>query len=114
MKAYTWKFAYDHLLIHLSQRGRNDAFGEGDFWLVDDDWGEGSQKICIFNPDILTKIFISNVQRLLVDKGIESEVLVQLEVDGAPPEGVRITQFAVQEDWDLPRLRSIFGASFFS
>jgi hypothetical protein len=109
-----WELAYDQLLCHLIKSGKNDAFGEGDFWLLDDDWGAGGQKICIFNPHVLTKNFISNIQRLLVEKGIESEVLVQIEFDGAPPEGMRITRFAMQEDWDLARLRTIFGNSFYS
>lgn len=108
----TWKSVYDHLLLNLAQLGKNDACGNGDFWLVDDDWGEGQQKICIFNHRILTRSFISRLQGFLKNIGSQAEILIQLEVQGVAPEGIRVTQAAVREDWNLKELRNVFGEDF--
>lgn len=93
--------------------GNNDAFGEGDFWLVDDDWGDGQQKICIFNPLALTKNFALEMQKLLVEKGVDTEIFVQLEIAGVPPQGLVISGSGIQEHWHLEEVKKVLGADFY-
>jgi hypothetical protein len=31
---------YNRLLKLLSASGKNDAYGKGNFWLLDEDWGD--------------------------------------------------------------------------
>src|SRR5262245_48185077 len=46
-----WAALYDALVETLGEFGKNDAFGEGDYWLVDDDWGGLLHKIVVSGPD---------------------------------------------------------------
>ncbi len=110
----TWKSTYECLRAHLAQHGINDAFRDGGFWLIDDDWGDGRQKICIFNSSIFSRNFAIEIHEKLLDEGIDTEVLVQLEVDPAPPDGLRISAAGIREDWDLKKVREIFGQAFYS
>ena len=45
-----WEALYDKLRMALAEDGKNDPYGEGDYWIVDDDWGGYHQKVCITNP----------------------------------------------------------------
>src|SRR6201988_766272 len=62
-----WAALYDRLLKLLSAAGKNDAYGKGDFWLLDDDWGDTPlQKVRVFRPEFLTRELTEQVQKLLL------------------------------------------------
>jgi hypothetical protein len=60
-----WQKLLEELTAELGCVGKNDAFGDGDYWIVDDDWGGHHQKICITRPSFFSKDFTSRVQELL-------------------------------------------------
>lgn|SRR5215813_14048425 len=62
-----WVALYDRLRRLLAGFGKNDAFGEGDYWLVDDDWAGRHQKICITNPRFWSLTIQERVRQLLED-----------------------------------------------
>ena len=52
-----WEALYNEILRALTLLGKNDAFGEGDFWVVGDDWGGHHHKVCVtkqfwWSPDV--------------------------------------------------------------
>ena len=60
-----WRVVYDRLRTSLSEIGKNDALGGGDYWLVDDDWGRTHQKICVANPTFWTPAVEAKVREIL-------------------------------------------------
>src|SRR5262249_28041961 len=45
-----WQALYGRLRECLAALGKHDASGNGDYWIVDDDWGGHHHKVCITNP----------------------------------------------------------------
>jgi hypothetical protein len=60
-----WDSLYARLKTLLDSRGKSDAFGHGDFWIVDDNWGTPQHKVCIFQLGFLRPDLVREVQRLL-------------------------------------------------
>jgi hypothetical protein len=58
-----WSELYERLSATLAAQGREDSLGDGDYWLVDDDWGGHHHKICISNPNF----YSAQVQCVLQD-----------------------------------------------
>lgn len=50
-----WQRSYDAILPVVQKFGRDNAFGEGEFWLVDDDWGGQMHKLYVFDISALTR-----------------------------------------------------------
>ena len=53
-----WRTLHDAITATLDRFGRKDAFGEGDYWLVDDNWGWMAhqlefQNLALFKPHII-------------------------------------------------------------
>lgn len=112
-----WRRLYEELRSLLMQYGTESAVGRGDFWVVDDDWGYETQKICIFNARLLTKPLARQVQCLLRDRFATWRVMFQLEVEDnegelLPPEGVIVYPDKIKEDWDENFLSRSLGDAF--
>jgi hypothetical protein len=107
---------YESLSQLLSRRGTSDAFGKGDYWIVDDGWVPRSHKVCVFNVQFLTPQLAQEVQRLLSQKFPECTVWFQIEVAepgvDVPLPGIRVFADRIEHDWDLDKLRSIFKERF--
>ena len=113
MREFTWKTVYQKILLLLTVNGKDSAFGEGDFWLVDDDWGANQQKICIFNPEFLIPKLIDDLKNILRKNALDWSIIVILEIPDVPPEGVIISDSSVDYLWDLVALRKKLGNSFY-
>ncbi|MCH8622560.1 hypothetical protein [Undibacterium sp. TS12] len=113
MRESTWEIVYQKMLLILSTRGKNDAFGDGDFWLVDDDWGANQQKVCIFNPEFLTLKLVDDLKNILRKNALNWSIIVTLEIPDVPPEGVIISDSSVEYLWDLVVLRKKLGNCFY-
>jgi hypothetical protein len=61
-----WQLLHDRITDAL-QPFTKDAFGRGDYWLLDDDWGRFQQELEIQNLNLLKPEIISALQKLLVD-----------------------------------------------
>ncbi len=111
-----WKRLYPLLRSLLLQAGSESPSGEGDFWLVDDDWGGHLHKVCVFRIDFVTRKLVDDLQVLLSGDFPDWGVMFQLEIKGAPeevpPEGLIIYADSLEEAWDADRLFAIFGKEF--
>ena len=47
-RAAEWNRLYQGVRRRLCEKGTESAFGDGDFWVVDDDWGDYLQKVYVF------------------------------------------------------------------
>ena len=89
-----WKDLYLSLGEVLSQFGREDPYGNGDYWLVDDDYGDTAHKVCVSRIAFLSPELIVAVQRALTDLP-DWSVLLQIDEqsDGAPASSTGVTVF---------------------
>lgn len=87
-----WWTLYRSLGAALSQFGEEDAFGNGDYWVVDDDYGGTSHKVCVSRLAFITPELIAAIQRLLSDMP-HWRVLLQVdeEVNGSPASSTGLT-----------------------
>jgi hypothetical protein len=115
-RAEDWKQLYPLLRSVLLQAGSESSFGDGDFWLVDDDWGGHLQKVCVFRIGFLTRRLVSDVQALLDNQFPDWGVMFQLEIkdspESIPPEGLVVYADQVEEAWDAEQLARVFGKAF--
>jgi hypothetical protein len=107
---------YESLEHLLSAHGKSDAFGNGDYWIVDDGWAPLSHKVCIFTIEFLTPRLAAEVQGLLKEKFPAYAVWFQIEVlePGVeiPLPGIRVFADRIEHDWDRDRMRSLFKDRF--
>jgi len=80
-----WNSLYERLLDALSSFGKNDAFGEGDYWVVDDDWGGQHQKLCITSPRFWSDSVRDQIRQTLADSFADWGVYVVFEDQSARP-----------------------------
>jgi hypothetical protein len=62
-----WERLYAALSKALQRFGREDAFGNADYWLLDDNWGNRQQKVEIQNLNLIRPEVVSSLQKTLVD-----------------------------------------------
>jgi hypothetical protein len=60
-----WQILHDRITETLDRLGRKDAFGNGDYWLVDDNWGWRRHQIEIQNLNLIRPHVITALQRNL-------------------------------------------------
>lgn len=109
-----WNNLYQKLCHLLLKYGKNDPYGNGDYWVVDDDWGEMQQKICIFKPEVLQHKLLADIQLLLSGTCSKWTVIIAIEIDGLASDGLLLTDLKVQQIWNLAELRKVFGPDFFT
>jgi hypothetical protein len=111
-----WEALYAQLTSVLAVFGREDPYGDGDFWVVDDDYGSYQQKVCVTRLSFLTRRCAEAVGRILANYTSPWEVLMTLDFKdpSRPPggEGILITKSAIQEHWDKTRLSRKYGSEF--
>jgi hypothetical protein len=61
-----WEELYDQLRDALAEFGTNDAFGNGEYWVLDDDYGGYHQKICIGDVNFWTPRMEKKIRDILV------------------------------------------------
>ena len=62
-----WQILHDRITETLNGFGRKDAFGKGDYWLVDDNWGHRRHQLEIQNLNLIRPHVIGALQRNLSD-----------------------------------------------
>ena len=97
-----WFRLYDELLCYLSTKGRCDPFGKADFFVLNDDWGNGQQKIFVQNEDFLTEEIIYKIKEIL-QRFPNWEVIVQMDLpewDGRDilPMGLIVSALEIKDD----------------
>jgi len=78
-----WEAIYGLLLAILERHGDHDPFGDGDFFLVDDDYGSTQHKIECTSKAAFTPALAAEIQQLLQSFERTWEVIVALpSIDG--------------------------------
>ncbi|MBQ0922298.1 hypothetical protein KBW71_28065 [Hydrogenophaga aromaticivorans] len=98
-----WASLYGRLKAVLAEHGIEDAFGDADYWLVDDDYGGRAHKLCIHKLTYLSSSLIVAIQAVLGPfPGWHVLVQLEAELDGVatPPEGIIIYSDHVEQYWD--------------
>lgn len=99
--------------------GKEDATGEGDFWVVDDCWGGVGQKIVVSTPSFLTPNLVADLSACITRLGLlGAEIVVALESEGDGPSenssGLVVHSGGFEEYWDIQALRLKYGSQFFA
>jgi hypothetical protein len=61
-----WELLYNDIGELLERFGREDPFGDGDYWIVEDNIGTRQHKIVVQNLDLLEPSVVAALRRLLV------------------------------------------------
>jgi hypothetical protein len=62
-----WQILHDRITETLRPFGRKNAFREGDYWLLDDNWGWDCHQLEIQDLNLLQPRIIKALQALLAD-----------------------------------------------
>jgi hypothetical protein len=97
-----WLELYEKLSTLLKYRGTSPAFGDGDYWLLDDDHGNGEHLLHVFREEFLTAGLIYEIKALLAGHG-SWKVVVAMDVIGwdkkvVPPMGLVISATAIRDE----------------
>lgn len=108
-----WNALYQRLAIYLRNHGRNDNQGHGDYFLLDEDYGNPDQSITIFRIEFLTRDLVSGIQKILRDGYEDWSVIVHLDlspgVESVPSDGIDIYADRIVEKWDRALLVERLG-----
>ncbi len=114
-----WKRLYDALVLTCKRFGDENAFGRADFWVVDDDYGDHNQKVCVSSLNFLTPEVAQAIQQCVREAGFAgAQVMVALELQGdvgekVPAEGLIVNADGITEYWNLKKVRAIVGDDFY-
>lgn len=114
-----WQQLYECVTSVCSNYGTENAFGEADFWVIDDCWGGASQKIVITNPFFLTKKLVSELSECIVRLNLlGAEIIIAIETgergNVEEPNGLVVHSGGFVEYWNLDSLRKKYGHAFFT
>jgi hypothetical protein len=62
-----WHILHDRITEVLDRYGHKDPFGNGDYWLVDDNWGQRRHRLEIQNPALVRPQVVVALQAALAD-----------------------------------------------
>ncbi len=86
-----WGKLYDRIQRVMNRYGNSNYIGEGDYWLLDDNWGMTQHKLCVNNLKMLEPVIIKRLQACLADYS-DWEIVVAVDVPGSgdswPPMGL--------------------------
>ena len=60
-----WESLFDELTAVLEKHGKHDAFGDGDFYLIDDYYSSPQHKVECTSPSVFTPSLLVEVQNIL-------------------------------------------------
>jgi hypothetical protein len=87
-----WRRLYEGLEKTLSVHGRNDPFGEGDYFLIDDDYGAYQHKVECSNESFFWSGAALNTQALLCEYEGPWEVIFVLARKSCGPVACIVTR----------------------
>jgi hypothetical protein len=96
-----WQILHDRVAEVLERHGKIDAFGKGDYWLVDENLGLWRQKVEVQNLNLLKPSIVKQLQDLLADYP-DWEITVRVDIvgqeDTLPPMGLLIASDELFDD----------------
>jgi len=88
-----WGVLYDRIRDALRRFGTENAYGDGDYWIVDDNWGLAQHKVEVHNLKMLAPTIVVALQSLLTDLP-DWDIMIGLSIPGTegvwPPMGLII------------------------
>jgi hypothetical protein len=116
IQAMEWEALFAELAGLLEGYGTQDPYGDGDFWIVDDNYGSAQHKVCVTRLMFLTRPVAVEVQRVLRKYSLPWEVLFSLDkAEMRPSEddlGVLVRKSDSKEYWNVERMKKAFGNEF--
>ena len=115
-----WKILYDAVREVCARYGKEDPFGKGDFWVIDDDWGGVTQKIAVYSPRFLSPKLVAELSNCIEKTGLYgAQIVVALDLEipneKLPPMmGLLIDSVGATEEWDLQAIRQKVGSDFYT
>jgi hypothetical protein len=102
VRSREWRALYEALSTLLESRGRSSAFGDGDYWLLDDNYGNGEHLLYIFQEPFLTPDLIYEIRDALRGFGAW-KVVVSMDVTDwdrnvVPPMGLVISATTIKDE----------------
>ena len=94
-----WELLYEKIKVVLARWGTEDAFGKGDYLIVDDDYGWRRQNIEIHTLKMLDPAIAAELQALLVDR-TDWEIVMSVDIPGKeswPPMGIVIRRNEIMD-----------------
>ena len=111
-----WEALYAELAELLQRHGREDPFGNHDYWIVDDNYGSPQHKVCVARLSFITRPLAHGVQRVIRKYSLPWEVLFSLDKDDLRPTsedmGITVRKADIEECWNVERMERAFGAEF--
>ena len=110
-----WIALYGRITAELERFGKEDAFGNADYWLLDDNYGTFAQHLLyINNLHLLTTPIVQRLRQVLSEFA-RWEIVVAIDVPGTgdawPRMGLIIRQHEIidglQRDFFPPEYRSL-------
>jgi hypothetical protein len=78
-----WESLYEELMVVLQRHGKHDAFGDGEFYLIDDHYSSPQHKVECTSPQAFSQSLVADVQDVLKGYARRWEVIFALPaVDG--------------------------------
>jgi hypothetical protein len=113
-----WETLYQALGVVCARHGKEDPYGNGDYWVVDDCWGGVTQKVVVFSPRFLTPQLVAEISKCIGETGLlGAQVIVALDLNlpggKLPPSGVVVDSHGAIEQWDLDLIRKRVGQYFY-
>jgi hypothetical protein len=111
-----WDALYVELGALLEKHGTQSPYDDGDFRIVDDNYGTPQHKVCVTRLSFLTRPLAVEIQRVLRKYSLAWEVLLSLDkAELRPTEndlGVLVRKSDIQEHWSAERMQKAFGKEF--
>jgi hypothetical protein len=110
-----WQSLHDRIIEILDRLGKKDAFREGDYWLLDENWGWERQQLEFQNLALLEPTVIHSLRALLSDYP-DWDITVRIDVPGTeekwPGMGLLISHQEIIDDlhreYFPPQFRNFF------
>jgi hypothetical protein len=101
-----WRILHDKITEALDRFGKKDACGRGDYWLVDEDWGDYRHKLEVQNLDFLQPHIVMSLQSVLVGYP-DWEIMFRVDAIGQENEWPAMG-LIIQDDQIIDDLRREF------
>jgi hypothetical protein len=90
---HIWGKLYDEIVDLLGQHGKESPKGDGDFWVLDDNYGWRRHTVYLFSLTMLDLDIIERLRRML-DNRPDWEIVLAIDVPGRekdwPPMGLTL------------------------
>lgn len=78
---HEWVLLYERVAGYLRSLGTESPIGEGDYWLLDENWGQHLIRVEVQNLNLLVPPVVKGLQRLLSDYP-DWEIAMAVDVPG--------------------------------